>query len=193
MNQKETNKLTPANQQEWREWLERNHQKEEAIWLIFYKKSSKTPNLSWSEAVDQALCFGWIDSVKKTIDKERYIQYFSKRKATSIWSKVNKDKVAHLLEQDLMFPAGLEIIEKAKQNGQWELMDTVEALIIPEDLEEAFKSYPSSKDFFLSLSKSARKGLLAWIIMAKRPETREKRVKEVAACAAEKRKPKQFV
>lgn len=192
MTKKEINKFTPANQQEWREWLEVNHQKEDAIWLIFYKKSSKTPNLSWSEAVDQALCFGWIDSVKKTIDEERYIQYFSKRKAKSIWSKINKDKVTHLLEQDLMFPAGLEIIEKAKQNGFWELMDTVEALIVPDDLEEAFKIYPSSKEFFLSLSKSGRKGLLAWIIMAKRAETREKRVKEVVECAGEGLLPKAF-
>ena len=192
MTQKETNNFNPANQKEWRNWLEKNHQKEDSIWLIFYKKSSKTPNLSWSEAVDEALCFGWIDSVKKTLDEQRYIQYFSKRKANSIWSKINKDKVAHLLEQDLMFPAGIDIIEKAKQNGYWELMDSVEALIIPDDLEEAFKLYPSSKDFFLSLSKSGRKGLLAWIIMAKRLETREKRVKEIVERAKENLLPKSF-
>jgi len=192
MTQKETNNFTPANQKEWRNWLEKNHQEEDFVWLIFYKKSSKTPNLSWSEAVDEALCFGWIDSVKKTIDDERYIQYFSKRKAKSNWSKVNKDKVALLLEQNLIFPAGLEIIEKAKQNGSWELLDTVEALIIPDDLEEAFKLNPSSKEFFLSLSKSARKGLLAWIVMAKRAETRAKRVKEVAVQAGEALLPKAF-
>lgn len=192
MTKPEIKSICPANQQEWRQWLEQNHLIEDAVWLIVFKKSSKTPTISWSDAVDEALCFGWIDSVKKSIDSERYMQYYGKRKANSIWSKINKDKVAHLSEQDLIFPAGLEIIEKAKQNGNWVLLDDVEKLIIPNELEEAFKLYPSSKAFFLSLSKSVRKGLLTWIAMAKRVETREKRVKEVAARAGEELLPKTF-
>ena len=192
MSKPEIKSICPANKQEWRKWLEQNHLIEDAVWLIVFKKSSKTPTISWSDAVDEALCFGWIDSVKKSIDSERYMQYYGKRKANSIWSKINKDKVAHLSQQDLIFPAGLEIIEKAKQNGNWGLLDDVEKLIIPNDLEEAFKIYPSSKDFFLSLSKSVRKGLLAWIVMAKRAETREKRVKEVAEKADEHLLPKAF-
>ncbi|NPD45385.1 YdeI family protein [Lentimicrobium sp. S6] len=192
MSKLEIKSICPANKQEWRKWLEQNHLIEDAVWLIVFKKSSKTPTISWSDAVDEALCFGWIDSVKKSIDSERYMQYYGKRKANSIWSKINKDKVAHLSQQDLIFPAGLEIIEKAKQNGNWVLLDDVEKLIIPNDLEESFKIYPSSKDFFLSLSKSVRKGLLAWIVMAKRAETREKRVREVAEKAGEHLLPKAF-
>lgn len=192
MTKKEIKSITPTNKQEWRKWLEQNHLIEDSVWVIVFKKSSKTPTITWSEAVDEALCFGWIDSVKKTVDSERYMQYYSKRKAKSTWSKVNKEKVAHLLDQDLIFPAGLEIIEKAKQNGSWEMLDSVDNLLIPDDLEEAFIIYPSSKEFFLSLSKSGRKILLAWIIMAKRAETREKRVKEVAERAAENLLPKTF-
>lgn len=192
MTKKEIKSITPLNQQEWREWLEQNHLIEDSIWLIVFKKSSKTPTITWSDAVDEALCFGWIDSVKKSIDSERYMQHYGKRKGNSIWSKINKDKVAHLSEQDLIFPAGIEIIEKAKQNGNWSLLNDVEKLIIPNDLEEVFKIYPSSKAFFLSLSKSVRKGLLTWIIMAKRAETREKRVKEVAEKAGDNLLPKGF-
>lgn len=192
MTKKEIKSICPSNKQEWRKWLEQNHLIEDSVWLIVFKKSSKTPTITWSEAVDEALCFGWIDSVKKSIDSERYMQYYGKRKVNSIWSKINKDKVTHLLAQGLIFPAGLEIIEKAKQNGNWTLLDDAEKLIIPNDLEEAFKLYTSSKEFFLSLSKSSRKGLLAWIVMAKREETRAKRVKEVAESAGEGILPKAF-
>lgn len=124
----------PANRNDWRKWLELNHTKERAIWLIFYKKKSVKYNLSWSESVDEALCFGWIDSVKKTIDEERYKQYFSKRKAKSNWSKINKDKVKALIEKGLMEEEGYKSIEIAKENGSWTVLDKVEALVIPEDL-----------------------------------------------------------
>jgi len=107
----------PSNQQEWRSWLELNHKSKEAVWLVFYKKKSPKYNLSWSQAVDEALCFGWIDSVKKTIDHETYIQYFSKRKPKSNWSKVNKDKVNNLIVNGLMKEEGLKSIAIAKENG----------------------------------------------------------------------------
>ena len=157
-----------------------------------HKKSSPTQNIGWEKAVDEALCFGWIDSTKKTIDEQTFKQYFGKRKPTSTWSRINKIKVADFIEKGLMFPAGLKTIEVAKKNGSWTILDTVEALIIPEDLDRAFQSYSGSKAYFLSLSKSARKILLSWIVMAKRPETRQKRILEVAESAGEGRKPKQF-
>ena len=182
----------PSDKKDWRDWLEQNHKKKEAVWLIFFKKKSSTPNLSWSEAVDAALCFGWIDSVKKTIDSERYIQYFSRRKPNSIWSKINKDKIEKLTESGLMTEPGLKSIEIAKQNGSWTLLDSVENLEIPEDLEQEFKQYPESKDYFLSLSKSVRKTMLAWVALAKRQDTRAKRVTEIAKNARHKKKPKQF-
>lgn len=182
----------PTNKQEWRKWLEINHQKKEAVWLIFYKKKSANYNLSWSESVDEALCFGWIDSVKKPIDHERYIQYFSKRKANSTWSRINKDKVAYLTSQNLMHEAGNKTIEIARENGSWALLDEVEALIIPVDLKKEFNKRAGSFEYFESLSKSEKKGLLAWVALAKRPETKQKRILEIAENAGEKRKPKPF-
>lgn len=182
----------PSDKQDWRKWLDLNHNKKEAVWLIFYKKKSPNYNLSWSESVDEALCFGWIDSTKKTIDTEKYIQYFSKRKAKSNWSKINKDKVKTLVEQKLMKEEGYKSIEIAKENGSWTLLDEVEALIIPEDLKGEFENHEGSMKYFNNLSKSAKKILLYWIVSAKRKETRQKRVLEIAENASENLKPKQF-
>lgn len=182
----------PQNKQEWRKWLKFNHKKEDAIWLIFYKKKSPNHNLSWSESVDEALCFGWIDSVKKTIDTEKYKQYFSKRKAKSNWSKVNKAKVETLIEQGLMEEQGYKSIEIAKENGSWTVLDEIEALVIPADLEEEFTNHKGSLEYFNGLSKSVKKVLLHWVSSAKRVETRQKRVIEIAENAGRKCKPKQF-
>jgi uncharacterized protein YdeI (YjbR/CyaY-like superfamily) len=182
----------PKSKLEWRKWLQKNHQSKQSVWLVFYNKSSTKPTISWSEAVDEALCFGWIDSKKIAIDTETSHQFFSKRKAKSTWSKINKNKIANLITDGLMAEAGLQSIEVAKQNGSWTILDEVEELIIPKDLEKAFKSYPGSKEFFLSLSKSTKKGFLQWIVLAKLPETRQKRIGEIAELASQKLKPKQF-
>jgi len=182
----------PKSTREWREWLQENHEKEQNVWVVFYKKSSDKPTITWSESVDEALCFGWIDSKKIGIDSEKSHQFFSKRKAQSTWSKINKDKVDRLIAEGLMTKAGLESIELAKQNGSWNILDTVDALIIPEDLEKALAKYPEAMDFFLGLSKSIKKMMLYWLVSAKRPETRQKRIEEIAEAAAQKTKPKQF-
>jgi uncharacterized protein YdeI (YjbR/CyaY-like superfamily) len=182
----------PTSRQEWRQWLEENHISKQSIWLIAFKKSSGKPSVSWSETVDEALCFGWIDSTRKSIDEESFMQFFTKRKATSVWSKINKEKVARLMAEGLIAPAGHESIEKAKQNGSWTILDEVEELIIPVDLEKAFKEKPGSKDFFLSLGKSMKKRLLQWLVLAKQDATRQKRIKEIAECAAQKMTPKGF-
>lgn len=190
---KELETFYPSNIGEWRTWLKDNHDLKKSIWVIFYKKKTNVPSISWSEAVDEALCFGWIDSTKKTIDSESYMQYFSRRKPDSIWSKVNKDKIQYLMENDQMTKAGFDSIAIAKENGSWTRMDEVEKLIIPVDLEKEFASRANSKEYFLALSKSKKKELLAWIVLAKRPQTREKRILEIANCAAENKRPKQFV
>jgi uncharacterized protein YdeI (YjbR/CyaY-like superfamily) len=182
----------PSGKQDWRKWLELNHNKKEAVWLIFYKKKSPNYNISWSDSVDEALCFGWIDSVKKTIDTEKYKQYFSKRKVKSNWSKINKGKVKTLIEQGLMEKEGYKSIEIAKKNDSWTILDQVEALVIPEDLKDAFLSHKESMEYFNSLSKSAKKILLYWVVSAKRTETRQKRILEIAENASENLKPKQF-
>ncbi|MGN7864108.1 YdeI/OmpD-associated family protein [Chryseobacterium sp. 22458] len=175
---------------EWRQWLEENHQKEQSVWLVCNTKKSDLPTVQWSELVDEALCFGWIDSTRKTVDEFSFKQLFSKRKPNSTWSKINKEKVKRLIESNLMTSAGHETIKIAKQNGSWTILDSVEELHIPDDLEEAFKQHQGAKEYFLSLSKSGKKILLQWIVLAKRPETRKKRIDEIAEQAAQQKMPK---
>ncbi|WP_213083874.1 YdeI/OmpD-associated family protein [Chryseobacterium lactis] len=177
---------------EWRGWLEENHQTEQSVWVICNTRKSNLPTVNWSDLVDEALCFGWIDSTRKTIDEGSFMQLFSRRKSNSTWSKINKEKVQRLIDSQLMKQAGFASIETAKQNGSWNILDSVEDLTIPEDLEDAFRDYEGSKVYFESLSKSVKKMLLQWIVLAKRPETRKKRIDEIVQEAAEKRRPKQF-
>ncbi len=180
----------PKSRTDWRQWLEENHQSKQYVWLVYYTKKSNIPSLSWTEAVDEALCFGWIDSTKKTIDDFSFMQYFCKRKPNSNWSKINKEKVKQLIDNGQMTKAGYESIETAKQNESWIILDEIEELIIPNDLEKAFTKHKGSKDYFLSLSKSARKIILGWIVLAKRQETRQKRIDEVVESAEQHLKPK---
>ena len=189
---KDIEEYCPCNQKEWRDWLKLNHNEKEAVWLIFYRKKSADFNLTWSESVDEALCFGWIDSTKKTIDEERYRQYFSRRKQKSMWSKVNKEKVKTLIEKGLMKEGGYKSIEIAKENESWTFLDEVDALVIPEDLKKEFTKHKGSLEYFGSLSNSVKKILFHWIISAKRPETRQKRIVEIAENAGKNLKPKQF-
>lgn len=180
----------PKSRAAWRKWLEKNHLSKQAVWLVFYRKSSNKKTISWSEAVDVALCFGWIDSKKIKIDEETSHQFFSKRKPRSTWSKINKEKVERLIEGGLMKQAGYKSVAIAKQNGSWILLDEAEELLIPKDLDAKFRTKPNSKDFFLSLSKSVRKSILQWVVLAKRPETRLKRITEIVKLASQKQRPK---
>lgn len=178
---------------QWRKWLEKNHISQDSVWLVFHKKSSDKKSITWSESVDVALCFGWIDSKKIKVDEETSHQFFSKRKAKSTWSKINKDKIDKLIGHNLMTPAGYKSIEIAKENGSWTILDEVEDLIIPDDLNGALKQYDGAHEYFLSLSKSVKKMMLYWIVSAKRPETRQSRISQIAEAASQKMKPKQFI
>ncbi|MDZ7879471.1 MAG: YdeI/OmpD-associated family protein [Saprospiraceae bacterium] len=175
----ETAQFYPETKQQWRTWLAENHVEKDFVWLIYYRQKVGKPTITWSEAVDEALCFGWIDSTQKRLDEERSIQFFTKRKPKSTWSKINKDKVVKLIETEQMTQAGLNCIEIAKKNGSWEILDSVESLIIPEDLEKELNAKENAMDFFQSLSKSAKKMMLYWLVSAKRPETSEKRISEI--------------
>lgn len=192
MKQKETETFYPKNRQEWREWLQKNHDKKQSVWLIYYKKQSNIPTIIYSEAVDEALCFGWIDSKSKPLDNEKFMQFFSKRKTNSVWSKVNKEKIERLTIEGLMTKAGFDIIAIAKQNGSWTILDEAEALIIPADLEEEFEKRPQAKSYFVSLSRSDKRNILQWLVLAKRQETRAKRITEIVELADQNLKPKQF-
>jgi uncharacterized protein YdeI (YjbR/CyaY-like superfamily) len=183
----------PASREHWREWLRENHGQKQAVWLVYHKKHTGTPSLTWSEAVSEALCFGWIDSQAKPIDADTYRQLFSRRKPTSGWSRVNKEKVQQLLADNLMTPAGLAAIEVAQQNGSWALLDEVDALVVPPDLAHALQASPLADSYFASLSRTDRRNLLQWLVMARRPETRQRRLAEIAALAAQQQRPAQFL
>lgn len=172
--------------------MKKNHRSKQSVWLVYYTKKSNVPSISWSEAVDEALCFGWIDSTKKTIDAFSFMQFFSKRKPKSNWSKINKQKVQQLIDSKKMTKAGYESIEAAKQNGSWTILDEVEELMIPNDLEVAFKKYKGSKDYFISLSKSTRKMILAWIVLTKKQETQQQRIDEIVENSARQQIPERF-
>jgi uncharacterized protein YdeI (YjbR/CyaY-like superfamily) len=190
--QKPIDTISPKNRQQWRKWLQANHDKQESVWLIYHKKISKTPSMSWSDAVDEALCFGWIDSKRQAVDATTFRQFFGKRKARSLWSGINKAKVERLISEGLMTKAGLEAIENAKKNGSWTTLDAVEQLIIPADLDKALRKIKNAKNYFLSLSRSNKRIMLQWVALAKRPETRQKRIDEVAKLAGQGSRPKQF-
>lgn len=192
MPQKETETYYPTSPQDWRQWLEENHTSKQCVWLIYYRVSSDKPSLTWSEAVDEALCFGWIDSTKKTIDDESYMQYFGKRKANSTWSKINKDKIDRLIKTKKMAESGYKSIEVAKQNGMWWLMDDIEKGIIPDDLNSALNEEKVAGEFFQSQTKSIKKGLMFWVVSAKRNETRQKRISEIVRSLSECELPKNF-
>lgn len=182
----------PKSVEEWREWLIQNHETANSVWVVFHKKSSQKPSITWSESVEEALCFGWIDSKKVKVDTDTSHQFFSKRKNKSTWSKINKDKIQELIASGKMTEAGLKSVKISQENGSWNILDEVDALIIPNDLEMAFQNYEGAKDYFWSLSKSSKKMLLQWIVMAKQDSTRQKRIDIIAECASRQTKPPQF-
>jgi len=190
--EKEIETISPKNRQEWREWLQENHDKKQSVWLIYYKKKSNILTVTYSEAVDEALCFGWIDSKAKPLDEEKFMQFFSRRKAKSVWSRINKEKIERLIHEGLMTTAGYHIIEIAKQNGSWTILDEAEALTIPGDLDEAFQNRQNAKNYFSGLSRSDKRNILQWLVLAKKQETRQKRISEIAELAEQNQKPKQF-
>src|ERR1043165_7521993 len=126
------------NREAWRNWLQKNHAKQPGVWLIYYKKSSGKSRVAYDEAVEEALCFGWIDSIMKPIDEEKFMQKFTPRKTKSVWSALNKRRVEQLIANGLMTDAGLAIIETGKKNGSWTKLDHVESFIIPADLKKIF-------------------------------------------------------
>ncbi len=186
---KDIDTFCPTSQQHWRAWLQEHHADKQGVWLIYHKKKSGNPTLSWSQAVDEALCFGWIDSRAKPVNEETYMQFFCRRKPTSVWSKINKEKVRQLIDSGLMTEAGFSSMETAKQNGSWSILDDVEAGVIPADLAEAFRKNPTAQSYFRSLSKSDRRNILQWLVLAKRVETRHNRIKEIVEQADQRLKP----
>ncbi|GAA4384838.1 YdeI/OmpD-associated family protein [Hymenobacter koreensis] len=180
----------PLSRAEWRQWLAHNHASEPGIWLIYNKKASGQPSVSYAEAVEEALCFGWIDSLPRKLDADRTMLLFTPRKPRSVWSKVNKQRIEQLVQAGLMTPAGQAKIDLAKQNGSWNTLDSSDNLIVPPELEKALAEVPAAKQGFEAFSPSVKKNLLYRLDSAKQPETKAKRIAEIIAQAVESKKMK---
>ncbi|MEL7532453.1 MAG: YdeI/OmpD-associated family protein, partial [Bacteroidota bacterium] len=181
-----------ASQAAWREWLVQNHEQESSVWLIIFKKDSARPSVTYKLAVEEALCFGWIDSKPNKRDAESYYQYFSQRKPKSNWSAVNKKMVEKLLSEERMAPAGLTMVQLAKASGTWTALDDVENLVIPPDMEALFTDYPAAKSNWEAFPRSVKRAILEWIYNAKRSATREKRIRETLAKAEQNIRANQY-
>jgi len=176
-------RVAPRSRVEWRAWLAAHHRDSEGAWVVIAKKRSGVPGPTYEEAVEEALCFGWIDSRMHPLDGDRFEQRFSPRRAGSIWSRSNKERLARLVQAGLMTSAGLAKIEAAKADGSWDMLDRVEALEIPEDLAEALAAVPGAPEGFGAMAPSAQKQYLYWVLSAKRRDTRAARVAAVVAAA----------
>ncbi|MBC8102222.1 MAG: YdeI/OmpD-associated family protein [Cytophagales bacterium] len=186
------NSTHPLSRAEWRTWLAEHHTQPGGVWLIGYKKGTGKPRFDYDEAVEEALCFGWVDSKPAKLDDERSLLWFAPRKAGTGWSKPNKERVERLITMGLMTKAGLARVEAAKRDGSWNALDGVEALEIPPDLQEALAASEPALENFQAFPRSAQRGILEWILTAKRPETRRKRIEETARLAAQNERANQW-
>lgn len=183
----------PLTRKQWRQWLQRNHRTSEGVWFVFYKIESGKPRVAYADAVEEALCFGWIDSLPRKIDQERSALKFTPRKPKSVWSKLNKTRVEKLIELKLMTPAGLAVIDVARKNGSWDTLTLSDTQAhnneLPPDLEKALSRNKKALNNFNAFSLSIRKQFLSWIDSAKRAETRAARIKQTCLMAAANTKP----
>ena len=168
---------------DWRAWLADHHTQTDGVWLITYRRATGRATFTYEESVEEALCFGWIDGQTKTLDDERGLQWFAPRRPGSVWARSNKERVERLIADGRMTPAGMAKIEAAKADGTWALLDSVDNLEVPDDLAGALAQYPDARAHFDAFPRSARHAILAWIALAKRPETRARRVAETARLA----------
>jgi len=175
---------------EWRKWLRENHNCVEEIWLVYYKKHTGVPSISYMDSLDEALCFGWVDSLIKRIDDDRYARKFTPRRDDSNWSLVNKTRVNELFAEGRMTEHGLAKVEAAKQSGSWENPLTKPEMNFetPPELEQALSEHPEAAQYFESLAPTYRKQYIGWIATAKRLETRAKRVAEAIRLLSEGKK-----
>ncbi len=183
MTQPPPNSIHPATLAAWRAWLAEHHTQPDGVWLLTYRRATGKATFTYEQAVEEALCFGWIDGQAKTLDDEWGMQWFAPRRPGSVWARSNKERVARLIADGRMTPAGLAKIEAAKADGSWALLESVDKLEVPDDLATALAQYPTARANFDAFPPSARHAILGWIALAKRPETRAKRIAETARLA----------
>lgn len=175
-----------ASRDQWRVWLERNHTREKEVWLIHYKKHTGKSGIAYEDAIEEALCFGWIDGLLQRIDEDRYALRYSPRRKNSIWSETNKRRAKRMVEQGRMTPAGLAKIRQAKESGEWYQAEARERLDVPPDLEQALAIDKHAGEKFKELTPSRKKQFLYWIASAKKEETRRRRIEELLQMMKEK-------
>lgn len=180
--------IEAADVAELRAWFEEHHEVDGA-WIWFWKRGSGPPSITWSDAVDVLLCFGWIDTKIQPIDDDSYVQYVTHRRAGSTWSKVNKAKVVQLEEAGMMTDAGRVVIERARADGSWDLLTAAEDGIVPDDLAAAWAAVPEAEAFYSQLTSGQQKSVLSRIYLAKRPATRAKWVAHSVQQLAARVKP----
>jgi uncharacterized protein YdeI (YjbR/CyaY-like superfamily) len=176
--------LEASDRAAWRAWLRRHHRTAPGIWLVYYKKGTGVPSVTYEEAVQEALCYGWIDSLVRALDARRYRQLFTPRKPGSTWSPSNKRRVAQLIAGQRMTKIGLAKVASAQADGTWQSLDAVETLIMPAELRRALAARGDALGNFRGYAASLRKGMLYWLASAKRPETRARRLAKLVAYAA---------
>jgi uncharacterized protein YdeI (YjbR/CyaY-like superfamily) len=176
-------RVHPGSPGAWRSWLEENHHRPDGVWLVTWTEASGRADMTYAESVEEALCFGWVDSLRRAIDEERSRLWFAPRTQGSGWSAANKERIRRLEREGRMAAAGRRAVARAKADGSWAKLDAVERLEVPEDLAAAFAARPGSRDHWEGFPRSVKRGILEWIGSAKRPETRARRVSETADAA----------
>jgi uncharacterized protein YdeI (YjbR/CyaY-like superfamily) len=169
---------------EWRAWLAVNHLSSKGVWLVSWKSGTGRPKIGYEPAVEEALAFGWVDSKGQSLDDERTMLYFTPRKANSPWSLTNKERIARLEASGRIADAGRGAVRAAKANGMWTILDDAQNLIVPDDLAAALAELSGAQENWDGFTASARRAVLEWIVLARRPETRQKRIAETARRAA---------
>lgn len=170
-------------------WLKANHASESELWVKIYKKSSGLQSVTWNDVVIEALCWGWIDGIKKSLDDQGYLQRITPRKARSNWSKRNTDHVQRLISEGRMMESGLQHVRAAKADGRWESAYVVSEMEVPADFLTALDSNPNAKLFFETLNKSSRYVIAYGLISAKKPETRQRRFAKYMDMLVDREKP----
>ncbi|HYN59542.1 MAG TPA: YdeI/OmpD-associated family protein [Rubrivivax sp.] len=177
------NSLHPATRAEWRAWLEAHAMRREGLWLVIWKKASGNTPLAYDDIVEEALAFGWVDSKTNGLDEHRSMLWLAPRKPGSLWSRPNKERVQRLQAAGLMAAAGQAKVDAARSDGTWSALDGVEALEVPDDLRQALARHPNAARHFNAFPRSAKRGILEWVLQAKRADTRARRIEETARLA----------
>lgn len=185
-------KIEVTSRAQLRAWLDAHHADSGSIWLVTWKRQTPDRHVPYDAIVEEALSFGWVDSLPRKLDAERTMLRLSPRKPGSAWSAANKARVERLTTAGSMMPAGLAMVEAAKADGTWTFLDDVERLEVPADLAEALATNPGSAEHFAAFPRSVRRGILEWIKQARRPETRAKRITETASLAVQNKRANQF-